>query len=176
MYELQAKFDEVVKRRIVAGEKPEEAVPAACQEVGIKLANDVEKNIVDMLRFAIAQSDPQERAKTKILSDRIRGLMREGKSTKEAVKRAQDETGVQLGEAGERALIETLDAERDRMKDVAIEVVSAEEFSEMQGEKCLPFQLNGKEGWSCCKCRQHNRKNQDACTMCGHARCDKFAS
>jgi hypothetical protein len=172
--EIRNKFDEEVKRRMISGAKPEDAVAEACKSLGIRLAPEVEQNIINVLKFAQSSADPKMIAQGRILSRRIRELMREGKTTKQAVLDAQSETGIRLGAEGERALIETLEAERQRVSEMQVQVVSAEEYQEMRGEKCIAYQLDGKEGWSCCKCGQHNRRNQDACIMCGHARCDKF--
>ncbi len=172
IYELQQKFDDEVKRLIVSGEKPDSAVEQACQTVGITLAADVKKNIVDVLTYAIAQQDPVIRHKQKVLGARIRGFIREGKSVRTAVKDAQTEENIHLGEAGEKALIEVLEAEREKVKDLRVEVVSAEEYKNLTGdETCIPYHLNGKDGWHCCKCHEHNSRREDACTMCSHPRC-----
>lgn len=171
--EFQSMFDATVKKYLVAGQSPEDALGNACRELSITLPANVEQNIINSLKLALAQS-PHMLAKQKILARKIRELMREGKRTAEAVKEAQSQTNIRLGEEGERALIQVLEAERERVSELRVEVVSAEEFSAMQGEKCIAYHLNGKDGWACCKCSEHNRKNQDSCVMCGHARCDRF--
>ena len=172
MYTIQKKFDDEVKRLVTAGEKPDEAVEHACKTVGITLTAEVKKNIAEVLTYAIAQQDPVVRQKQKLLATRIRAYMREGKSVRVAVKDAQTEENIHLGKEGEKALIQVLEAERERVKDLRVEVVSPEEYKNLTGdETCIPYHLNGKDGWHCCKCHEHNNKREDACTMCSHPRC-----
>lgn len=172
MYAIQKKFDDEVKRLIVSGEKPDAAVEKACQKAGISLADDIKRNIVQVLTYAIAQQDPTTVRKQRLLAARIRQYMREGKSVRVAVKDAQTEENIHIGEEGEKALIQVLEAERERVKDLRVEVVSAEEYKNLTGqEECIPYHLNGKDGWACCKCHEHNAQREDACSMCSHPRC-----
>lgn len=165
-------FDTTLKGFVMAGLPPEEALKRTCADMGIRFAPEVEQNIIDRLRFAMADT-PKHAAMRRLLTARIRGSMRSGLSTAESVKKAQDDTGIKLGEQGQKMLIEALDAERERIKDIRVEVISADEFNQSFGDKCMFFHLNGKDGWACCQCRQHNPKREIACTMCGHGRCDR---
>ncbi len=171
MTELQSRFDEAVKKRLIAGCPPEKAVGDSCKELGITLTAEVEQHIINVLKHLAAMQDPAFREKQKTLATRIRALMLDGRSTMNAVKQAQESTGIELGEQGEKMLIQALEGEREKMQHVAIDVVSEREFADMTDKRCIFYHLNGKDGWACCQCKEHNRKNQDACTMCGHGRC-----
>lgn len=171
MTDIRTAFDTAVKGRIMKGERPEDAVEHACKDVGINLTTEMQQNIVNVLKF-MRDDTPEQARKRKMLTRAIRMGMAQGLTTKVAVKTAQETTGVKLGEQGETLLIEALEAERERIKDVRVEVISEEEFSKMH-DGCIFFSLNNKDGWACCQCSQHNRQNQDACTMCGHGRCDR---
>ncbi len=172
MEEIKKKFDEEVKRLVTSGKQPDEAVEHACKTVGISLPDEVKRNIVQVLTYAIAQQDPVIQKKQRLLAARIRAFMKEGKSVRIAVKDAQEYENIRLDEAGEKALIQVLEAERERVKDLRVEVVSAEEYKNLTGdETCIPYHLNSKDGWHCCKCHEHNSRREDACTMCSHPRC-----
>lgn len=164
-------FDTTLKGLVMAGKAPEVALRETCDKLGMKFAPEVEQNIIDRLRFAMNDT-PKHAAMRRLLSARIRQFMREGCSTKDAVAKAQDATGIKLGEQGAHMLVQALDAERERIKDMRVEVISEDEFHASFGEKCMFFHLNGKDGWACCQCRQHNTKRDIGCTMCGHGRCD----
>ena len=165
-------FETTLKGLVMAGKAPDVALKEACSSLGLKFSPEVEQNIIDRLRFAMSET-PKHAAMRRLLSARIRQFMREGCSTKEAVQKGQDATGIKLGEKGAAMLVSALDEERERIKDLRVEVISEDEFLSTFGEKCMFFHLNGKDGWACCQCRQHNPKREIACTMCGHGRCDK---
>lgn len=170
--EKKNQFDKCVKERIMRGEAPERAVPDAAKECGITLAPEMIANIVQVLKFTQAQAlNPEFNRQRRILNERLRLLVRGGMTISKAVVQAQDDTGVKLGEQGTKLLIQALEQESERMRGTMVEVVSADEFTRMQGQKCMFFHLNGKDGWQCCQCSTHNRKNQDACMMCSHGRC-----
>jgi len=169
--ELQNAFEDAVKTKLVSGKPPEEAVGEACRELGIRLAPEMEQNLINVLRFL--QSDtPEFRQKRRTLTTRIRTLMMQGLSAAQAVQKAQETTGIKLGVQGEKALIDALEGERERMKDVTVDVVSVQEYQDLtRPKRCIFFHLNGKDGWACCQCSQHNRKKDDCCIMCSHPKC-----
>lgn len=130
--ELQAAFDRDVKERILKGEPPEEAVPAAASELGIALPPEVTQQIVAVLRHAMAlRHDPEALHKRDVLNARIRHLAKSGRTLQQAVREAQDDTGIQLGPEATALLIEMLEKESERWSKVGVEVVSDAEFEQM---------------------------------------------
>lgn len=176
--EQAAAFDRAVKRRLMEGEDPEDAVPNAAGEVGLKLEPERTQAIVRVLQMALlAQKDPDFHKKTQALTRRIHELVRQqGLSIQKAVLQAQEDTGVHLGEQGQKVLIETLEKESERLSQMSVEVVSDEEFQRMQHTQ-LCVQVNQPPAWLCCACNKGGRAtvnplDRTTCRACNHRRCD----
>lgn len=136
LQELQTAFDRAVKTRLMKGESPAEAVPAAAREVGLELAPETIAQVVAALGAMLVQrTHPEEVRKQNMLTARIRNLCKTGLTLQKAVMQAQDDVGVFLGAEGSKILIETLERESERLSKVRVEVVTEQEFEDMTRQK-----------------------------------------
>jgi hypothetical protein len=172
-------FDSAVKRRLIAGETPEEAVSHAEEESGLKLPPMNKQQLVHVLELAqVKARDPEFIAKRNALERRIRELCKAGMTIQKAVSRAQDDTGVRLEEKGQKMLVEVLEHESERLGKIDIAPVSDEEFARMQADaRCTAVTTQGLDAWHCCACAKTGRGTVNsalrrACHTCNHARCD----
>jgi len=176
--QIQA-FDSAVKRRLIAGESPEEAVTHAEEESGLKLPPQNKQQLVHVLELAqIKARDPAFLAKRNALEHRIRELCKSGMSIQKAVVQAQDDTGVKLQEQGQQMLIEVLERESERLGKIDIVPVSDAEFQRLQADaRCQGVTVDGLDAWHCCACAKTGRGTVNSalrrtCHTCNHARCD----
>jgi hypothetical protein len=164
-------LDANIKARVLRGEEPEEAVPAAVREVGIDLGENVVAQIVEAFKIARRKIlDPQFIEKQRALDRQIRVLVRGGMTIARAVVQAQADTGVKLTPPGEKLLIDLLEQESERLSGLGIETVSDEEYAKLVNSRCMYFQQDGQNGWRCCQCHTLRSMNQTHCP-CGHERC-----
>lgn len=164
-------LDANIKRRVLSGEEPDEAVPAAVRELGIDLDGTIVAKIVEAFKIARRKIlDPEFIQKQRALDRQIRLLVRGGMTIARSVKQAQDDTGVKLSPQGEKLLIDLLEQESERLSGLGIETVSDEEYAALVNSRCMYFQQDGQDGWRCCKCHVLRSMNQTHCP-CGHERC-----
>ena len=166
-----AALDASIKARVLRGEEPEEAVPAAISEVGIELDGNIVAKIIEAFKVARRKIlDPDFIRKQRALDRQIRVLVRGGMTIARAVRQAQEDTGVKLTPPGEKLLIDLLEQESERLSGLGIETVSDEEYAKLVNARCMYFQQDGQNGWRCCQCQTLRSMNQTHCP-CGHQRC-----
>ena len=164
-------LDANIKGRILRGQEPEEAVPAACAELAIEIPASAIAQIVEAMKIARRSlHDPEFIRKQRALDRQIRKLVRSGMTISKAVVQGQADTGVKLKPEGEKLLIDLLEEESERMGALNIETVSDEEYAKLVNSRCMFFNQDGQDGWRCCKCHTLRAMNLNLCP-CGHERC-----